>query len=99
VVTLLAGYGSNTISTTGNVTAGNFVGSGAGTPTLTSNTSLILSSADGVRVSGSGAFRLPSFTTAQVANLIAANGDMVYNTTTSKIQAYAAGAWGNITLS
>jgi hypothetical protein len=102
VATLLAGFGSNTISTTGNVTAGNFignvVGSGAGTPTISSATNLDLSAAAAVRVIGGGTFRLPNLTTAQIANLIAANGDMVYNSTTTKIQAYANGAWGNITL-
>jgi len=102
VVTLLAGYGSNTISTTGNVTAGNFVGNvvggGAGTPTIASATNLDLSAASAVRVIGGGTFRLPTLTTAQIANIIAVNGDMVYNSTTTKIQAYAAGAWGNITL-
>jgi hypothetical protein len=98
VVTLLAGFGSNTISTTGNVTAGNFIGGGAGTPTVSSATNLDLSAAAAVRVIGGGTFRLPNLTSAQIANLTAANGDMVYNTTTTKIQAYANGAWGNITL-
>jgi hypothetical protein len=103
VVTLLAGYGSNTISTTGNVTAGNFVGNvvggGAGTPTISSATNLDLSAASAVRVIGGGTFRLPTLTTAQIANIIAVNGDMVYNSTTTKIQAYAGNVWGNITLS
>jgi len=103
VATLLASYGSNTISTTGNVTAGNFVGNivggGAGTPTITSATNLDLSAAAAVRVIGGGTFRLPTLTTAQVANLTAVNGDMVYNSTTAKIQAYAGNVWGNITLS
>jgi hypothetical protein len=86
------------ISAVGNIISNNFLSSGAGIPSLTSNSSLLLRSADGVRVLGNGAFRLPNFTTAQIANLIAANGDMVYNTTTNKIQAYANSAWGNITL-
>lgn len=98
----LAAFGSNPISTTGNVTAGNFIGNvvggGAGTPTISSTTNLDLSAAAAVRVIGGGTFRLPNLTTAQIANLTAANGDMVYNTTTTKIQAYANGAWGNITL-
>lgn len=98
----LAAFGSNPISTTGNVTAGNFIGNvvggGAGTPTISSTTNLDLSAAAAVRVIGGGTFRLPNLTTAQIANLIAANGDMVYNSTTTKIQAYANGAWGNITL-
>ena len=99
----LAAFGSNPVSTTGNVTAGNFIGNvvggGAGTPTISSATNLDLSAAAAVRVVGGGTLRLPNLTTAQVANIIASNGDMVYNTTTNKIQAYANGAWGNITLS
>jgi hypothetical protein len=95
----LAAFGSNPISTTGNVTAGNFIGGGAGTPTITSTTNLDLSAASSVRVIGGGTFRLPSLTTAQIANLVAVNGDIVYNSTTSTIQAYAGNVWGNITLS
>lgn len=103
VVTLLASYGSNTISTTGNITGGNIIGnvvaSGAGTPTITSTTNLDLSAVTAVRVVGGGSFRLPTLTTAQIANLTAVNGDMVYNSSTAKIQAYAGNVWGNITLS
>ena len=91
------------ISATGNITGGNFIGNvvggGAGTPTISSTTNLDLSAVSAVRIVGGGTFRLPSLSTAQIANVIAANGDMVYNSTTAKIQAYAAGAWGNITLS
>ena len=98
----LAAFGSNPVSTTGNVTAGNFIGNvvggGAGTPTISSTTNLDLSAVSAVRVIGGGTFRLPTLTTAQIANIIAANGDMVYNSTTTKIQAYANSAWGNITL-
>ena len=98
VVANLAALGTNPVSTTGNVTAANFLGAGAGTPTISSTGNLDLSAPAAVRVIGGGTFRLPSLTTAQVANIVAANGDMIYNTTTSKIQAYANGAWGNITL-
>jgi hypothetical protein len=100
VVTLLASYGSNTISTTGNITAGNFVGNvvggGAGTPTISSATNLDLSAAAAVRVIGGGTFRLPNLSAAQIANIIASNGDMLYNTTVNKLQAYENGAWANI---
>ena len=103
VVANLAALGSNPVSTTGNVTAGNIIGnivaSGAGTPTIASTGNLDLSAVTAVRVVGGGSFRLPSLTTAQVANLTAVNGDMVYNSTTAKIQAYAGNVWGNITLS
>jgi len=86
------------VSVAGNVIANNFVGGGAGTPTVTSATNLDLSAAAAVRVIGGGTFRLPNLTTAQIANVIASNGDMVYNSTTNKLQAYVNGAWGNVTV-
>ena len=96
----LAAFGSNPISTTGNVTAGNFIGNvvggGAGTPTISSTTNLDLSAVSAVRVIGGGTFRLPSLTTAQIANTIAANGDMIYNSSVNKFQGYENGAWANI---
>jgi hypothetical protein len=96
----LAAFGSNPVSTTGNVTASNFignvVGAGAGTPTISSATNLDLSAASAVRVIGGGTFRLPSLTTAQIANTIAANGDMIYNSSVNKFQGYEGGAWANI---
>jgi hypothetical protein len=60
---------------------------------------LILSAVTGVRVTGGGTFRLPSFTTTQISALSPVNGDMVYNSTTSNVMIYAGGAWGNVFLS
>ena len=87
------------ISATGNITADNFIGGGAGTPTLSSATNLDLSAVVAVRVVGGGTFRLPNLTTAQISNVTASNGDMVYNTTENKMQVYVNGAWGNVTVS
>jgi hypothetical protein len=84
------------LSASGNITAGNFIGSGAGTPTLSSATNLDLSATVSVRVVGGGTLRLPNLTSAAIANLIAANGDVAYNTTSNKFQAYEAGAWSNV---
>ena len=84
------------LSASGNITAGNFIGTGAGTPTLSSATNLDLSSTVSVRIVGGGTLRLPNLTSATIANLIAANGDVAYNTTTNKFQAYEAGAWSNV---
>ena len=55
VVTLLSAYGSNTISTTGNITGGNviasnFVGTGNGSPTINSSGSLSISATSGVTI-------------------------------------------------
>jgi hypothetical protein len=39
---------------------------------------------------------LANLTTTQRNALTAANGDLIYNTTDSKIQAYAGGSWVNL---
>lgn len=49
----------------------------------------------GLRVFGAP-FRLPSFTSAEIANIAAVNGDMVYNATLNKFQGYENGGWANI---
>jgi hypothetical protein len=106
VVTLLAGFGSNTVSTTGNVSSGNvsasgnviaanFVGGGAGTPQLISSTSLTLGAATVVQVTGSP-FRLASLTTGQRDALTPVNGDLIYNLSLNKFQGYENGAWVNL---
>lgn len=81
VVSLMSNFGSNVISTTGNVT-GNFVGTN-----FSSSSNIDLSATDAVRVV-SGTFRLPSFTTAQLANITGVPGDLVYNNTVNKVQAW-----------
>ena len=43
-----------------------------------------------------GAVTLPTLTTTQRNALTAVNGMLIYNTTDSKIQAYAGGAWVNL---
>jgi hypothetical protein len=89
-------YVTGLVSVTGNVTAGNFVATGAGTPTVSSATNLDLSAVAAVRVVGGGTFRLPSLNSTQRAALTPANGDMIYNNTINKFQGYENGAWANI---
>lgn len=79
------------VTASGNITGGNVLTSG-----LISATGDV--TANGF-IGSSGTFRLSNLTTAQIANIIASNGDMVYNTTENKIQAYVNGAWGNVTVS
>jgi len=70
--------------------------SGTGTPTVSSESNLNLTAAGRVQVTGSP-FKLWNVTTAQRdAILAASNGDMIYNTTTNKIQGYAAGSWRDL---
>ena len=62
---------SGQISATGNVSGANFVGAGAGTPTITSTTNLDLSPTIAVRVVGSGVLTATGNITG--ANIIATN--------------------------
>lgn len=87
---------TSALSVAGNIIAPNLIGAGFGTPTISSNSNLILSAPTAVTVSGGGVFRLPGLTSAQIANLTAVNGDMVYNSTINKFQGYENGAWGNL---
>ena len=64
---------------------------GANTPAAITGTAI---SGTSVTVTGTaGAVTLPTLTTTQRNALSAANGMLVYNSTTSKIEAYAGGAW------
>ena len=77
---------ANTINVTNLVTAG------AGTPELSSETELLLTA--GTRVSvNSSPFKLCTYTTAERDAYVAQNGDMIYNSSTSKVQAYAGSTW------
>jgi hypothetical protein len=78
------------------VTAKEFVKDGTGPYVISSASYTQIDAQDGVRVTGLGAFRLPNLTTAERDVVIAANGDMIYNTTDNKIQAYENGAWVNL---
>ena len=70
--------------------------SGTGTPTVSSASNLNLTAAGRVQVDSSP-FKLWNVTTAvRDAILAPSNGDMIYNTTTNKIQGYAAGSWRDL---
>lgn len=65
---------------------------------VTVNTDLVVTgstTSNGVVLSGS-TLRLANLTTTQRNLLTAANGDMIYNTTANKIQAYQNGSWINL---
>ena len=90
--------GSGIFSFAGTVNATTFTSSGSGAPVLTSASTITLEAPDGVIITGGasgGTFRLPSFTTTQKNALTAANGDIIYDSTTSKAQVYE-GSWTSI---
>ena len=64
---------------------------GATTPAAVTGTAI---SGTSIAVTGTaGTVKLPTLTTTQRNTLSAANGMLIYNSTTSKIEAYAGGAW------
>jgi len=66
-------------------------GGNVGFGTETPNTSAILELS-----STTGALLLPRMTTAQEGALTAANGMIIYNTSTNKVRVYEGGAWANV---
>jgi len=82
----------------GNVTANSFVipSNVTGTPTIRSETTLQLRAnvdAGGAVVIQNAPFRVQSFTQAQVANIAAVTGDIVFNTSNVKFQGYNGTSW------
>jgi hypothetical protein len=73
-------------SVTGNVTANNFIGNSV--VASTGNLNLTAGNGSATQINGGGTFRLPSFTTLQLANITGVPGDLVYNTTDNKVQAW-----------
>ena len=76
------------VSALGNIIGGNLnLSSAAGNITahdITAGGNIVSSGT----ITTSGTFRLPSYTTSQIANLTATGGDMVYNTDLQTIQGY-----------
>ena len=77
------------------VTTDSLVTSTSGTPTIASASNIVLQPTGSVVVQ-TGGFRLANLDTTARNALTASNGEMIYNTTVNKIQAYQNGAWINI---
>ena len=98
---------SGGISTTGPISAGNISSTGvissaggivtsggiSATGNITGGNIISLGSVTAV----GGPIRLPRLTSVQRDALTAANGDLIYNTTTDYVQCYQANAWVNMT--
>jgi hypothetical protein len=82
----------NDIIASNKILAEEFVSTSAAAPVIDSASTLTLSAADAVIVTGAP-FRLPRFTDAQRSALTAVNGDVIYNINSNKIEAYQNGSW------
>jgi len=86
---------SNSNLTVNTLTANSVINGGSGTPTLQSNTSIVLSAATVVRVSTSP-MQFYTCTSTVRDTIAASNGYVIYNTTTNKLQVYANGVWADL---
>jgi hypothetical protein len=86
---------ANSIIVNGTLEADQVITSGTGPLTFDSASTITLDAPDGVIIN-TGPLRLPNLTTTERNGLAAANGDMIYNITDSKLQGYQAGAWINL---
>ena len=82
----------NDLTVGNNIIADSFQSVGAGTPTLTSDSSIILSAVDRVNVTV-GPINHASYTTTLRDGLSSVNGDVIYNSSTNAFQGYANGSW------
>ena len=71
-------------------------GSGLGVAQLTANTDLEINAGNRVKITGGVPFRFSSTTTALQLAIGAQEGDVIYNTTTSRLQMYQGSAWKDV---
>ena len=71
-------------------------GTGLGVAQLTANTDLEINAGNRVKITGGVPFRFSSTTTALQLAIGAQEGDVIYNTTTSRLQMYQGSAWKDV---
>jgi prepilin-type processing-associated H-X9-DG protein len=91
----ISGGSSSGDATFTSVTTESLTITGTGTTVIESGTDIELDATNRVRVIDTP-FRLANMTTSQRNAFSAANGDMIYNTSTNKAQVYANGSWVNL---
>lgn len=85
----------NTLTVKDIEVTGDIITSGSGTPELVSINDILLTAGTRVELTSSP-LKLASYTSTDRDNIIAENGDMIYNTTTNKFQGYQNGSWINL---
>ena len=71
-------------------------GTGLGIAELTANTDLQITAGNRVKIDGGVPFRFSSTTTANQLAIAAQEGDVIYNTTTSRLQMYQGATWKDV---
>jgi hypothetical protein len=83
---------SNVLTTKDILVTGEFSSQGSGTPELFSDNEILLTAGTRVEITSSP-LKMCNFTSAERDALIAENGDVIYNTTSNKLQVRANGVW------
>lgn len=86
---------NNDVTILGNLSVESFTTNGTGAAEIEAGTNLELTAGNAVVVTSSP-LRLASFTETERDALAAQNGDLIYNTTSNKLQGYQNGSWINI---
>ena len=71
-------------------------GLGLGIGSISSSTDISLTAGNRVKIDGAVPFRFASVTTAEQLAIGAQEGDVIYNTTTSRLQMYQGSAWKDV---
>ena len=77
------------------VYAESFQSTGTGTPTITSDSTITLSAQDRVSITR-GPLKHATFTTTERDALTSVAGDVIFNTTTTKLQVYTGSTWADL---
>ena len=72
------------------------IDTGLGIAKITANTNLSITAGNRVKIEGGVPFRFSSVTTANQLAIGAEEGDVIYNTTTSRLQMYQGSAWKDV---
>lgn len=71
-------------------------GAGLGIAQLTAASDLAIEAGNRIKIEGGVPFRLASTTTSEQLAIAAQEGDLIYNTTTSRLQMYQGSAWKDV---
>ena len=77
------------------VYAESFQATSTGTPTITSDSTITLSAQDRVSITR-GPLKHATFTTTERDALTSVAGDVIFNTTTTKLQVYTGSTWADL---
>ena len=71
-------------------------GTGLGAAQITADTDLVITAGNRVKINGGVPFRFASVSASEQLAIGAQEGDVIYNTTTSRLQMYQGGAWKDV---